>query len=206
MPVRFDVDRLPISLTRLEERLNLLEGDDAAVVGELRSFLFWDRHLRDWSDDEVVAQYDRLIETLANPVAREIVVFRMDTRTVLSGLRRRRRGMGPPPGVGKWSGHVRRNWKQQDFALGWKFPWIAEVDELLGTDRHLDIHRILLGNSWQHWRRLAEDYSFEFEVVLLYLACWEIIARWVGLDAERGARRFEKLIEEATREHRDIYH
>ena len=205
LPTRFDVERLPISPARLEERLKMLEAEDAAVVDELRTFLFWDRHRRDWSDGEVVEQYDRIIQNLENPVAREIVEFRMDTRTILSGLRRRRRGLPPPPGVGHWTGHIRRHWQQRDFVLSWRFPWIDEVETLLGTDRVLEIHRILLGNAWQHWRRLAEEHMFNFESLLLYLARWEVVARWTGLDSDLGATRFEELIEEATCEHRNIF-
>jgi hypothetical protein len=205
LPARFEVDRLPISLVRLEERLHLLEPEDAEVVAELRHFLFWDRHRRNWSDDEVVEWYDRRAGRLSNPMAREIVEFRMDTRTILSGLRRRRLGLEPPPGVGQWAPHIRRKWKLRDFGLGWRYPWIVEIDDRLGTGRELEIHRMLLDQAWQHWRRLTDGYTFEFEVVLLYLARWEIISRWVELNSERGLRRFEALIEEATREHSDLY-
>ncbi len=205
LPTRLDVERLPISAARLDERLKMLQPEDAAVVDQLRTFLFQDRHRRDWSDAEVVAQYDRLMQTLDNPVAREIVEFRMDMRTVLSGLRRRRRGLPPPPGVGQWTAYVRRQWHQRDFGLSWRFPWIDPVERLLGTDRVLEIHRILLDNAWHHWRRLADEHLFDFEALLLYLARWEILARWNGLDAERGAGRFEAIIEEASREHRDFF-
>jgi len=205
LPTRFDVQRLPISPARLEGRLKMLEPEDATVVDALRTFLFWDRHRRDWSDGEVVERYDQLMQNLENSVAREIVEFRMDTRTILSGLRRRRCGLPPPPGVGPWTGHIRRHWQQRDFSLGWRFPWIDEIETLLDTDHLLRIHHILLDHAWQHWCRLAEEHVFDFESLLLYLARWEVMARWTNLDSSLGATRFEELIEEATCEHRNIF-
>jgi hypothetical protein len=183
----------------------MLEPEDAEVVEQLQNFLISDRHRRDWSDEEVVEQYDRVMQSFGNPVAREIVEFRMDTRTLLSGLRRRRRGLPPPPGVGQWTGHIRRHWRREDFALGWRFEWIDQVDRLLETKQVLEVHRILLDHAWRHWRRLAEEHSFDFEALLLYLARWEVIARWTSLNVERGAERFEDMIREATYEHRDLF-
>jgi hypothetical protein len=205
LPARFDVERLPITPARLEERLRMLEKEDAEVVSQLQDFLISDRHRQDWSDEDVVVQYDRLMERTSNGVAREIVEFRMDTRTVLSGLRRRRRGLGPPPGVGQWTGHIQRHWQQRDFALGWRFAWVEEIDRLLEEDRVLEIHRILLGHAWQHWRNLSEEHFFDFEALLLYLARWEVIARWTSLDFQRGSQQFETIIREATDEHRDLF-
>ena len=183
----------------------MLEKEDAEVVSQLQDFLISDRHRQDWSDEDVVVQYDRLMERTSNGVAKEIVEFRMDTRTVLSGLRRRRRGLGPPPGVGQWTGHIQRHWQQRDFALGWRFAWVEEIDRLLEEDRVLEIHRILLGHAWQHWRNLSEEHFFDFEALLLYLARWEVIARWTSLDFQRGSQQFETIIREATDEYRDLF-
>ncbi len=205
LPTRFDVQRLPISPARLERRLKMLEPEDAVVVDELRAFLFRDRHRRDWTDGEVVDRYDQLMHNLENRVAREIVEFRMDTRTILSGLRRRRRGLPPPPGAGRWTGHIRRHWQQRGFSLAWRFPWIDEIEALLDSDHLLRIHHILLDHAWQHWRRLAEEHLFDFESLLLYLARWEVMARWTSLDSALGAARFEELIQEAIGEHSSIF-
>ena len=46
---------------------------------------------------------------------------------------------------------------------------------------------------------------FDFDSLLLYVARWEVMARWTGLDSALGATRFEELIQEATCEHRNIF-
>jgi hypothetical protein len=129
----------------------------------------------------------------------------MDTRTILGALRRRRRGEAQPSGGGPWTARIRRGWKLRDFGLGWRFPWIATVDELLDAGREQDDHSRLLGDAWDRDRRLADALHLRVRVgPALPGPLGDHLASWVGLDAERGARRFEKLIEEATVEHRDI--
>jgi len=205
LPRSFEVDRVPITLPRLEHRLKMLTPEDAEVVAQLRAFLLWDRHRRDRTDEEVIPYYDEFMSTMANPLARDIVSFRMDIRTIMSGLRRRRRGLPPPPGVGQWVDHIRRNWDHPQFKLAWQHPWIAEVVGLLGTTDCLPVERILLGVGWNHWARLAEQHYFDFEAVLLYLARWEILSRWVGQDATLGRQRFEQLIMESLNEYVNLY-
>ena len=200
MPTSFDVERVPITLERLEHRLQMLRPKDAKVVAQLRDFLVWDRQPPDKTDEEMVAHFRETMSTAGNALARHIVAYRMDIRTIISGLRRRRREMGPPPSIGTWGEHIRRNWEHPEFKIRWEHPWIAEVDELLEKRDTLAVERILLGVTWNRWRKLAEQYFFSFEVVLLYLARWEIIHRWTRRDAETGRRRFEQLIEETLSE------
>ena len=205
LPRRFEVDRVPITLPRLEHRLKMLTPEDAEVVTQLQAFLLWDRQRRDRTDEEVLPYYDEFMATMGNSLARDIVSFRMDIRTIMSGLRRRRRGLPPPPGVGQWVDHIRRNWGHPQFKLAWRHPWIAEVDGLLGTTDCLSVERILLGVGWNHWTRLAEQHYFDFEAVLLYLARWEILSRWVGQDATLGRQRFEQLVTESLSEYVSLY-
>jgi hypothetical protein len=70
LPPRWDVDRLPISRVRLEDRLSLLEPADAAVVDRLRAWLSWDRRHVGRSDEDLVREYERLRATIRNPLAR----------------------------------------------------------------------------------------------------------------------------------------
>jgi hypothetical protein len=205
LPRSFEVDRVPITLPRLEHRLKMLSPEDAQVVTQLRAILIWDQQRRDHTDEEVISHYDQFMSTMANRLACDIVSFRMDLRTIMSGLRRRRRGLLPPPGVGQWADSIRRNWDHPQFKLAWQHPWIAEVDRLLGTTDCLPVERILLGVSWKHWTRLAEQHYFDFEAVLLYLARWEILSRWVSQDAKHGQQRFAQLVTESLSEYNNLY-
>jgi len=205
MPTRFEVERLPITQTRLLKRLEMLKPEDAKVVEELRAFLVWDRQPWNRTDEEVIEHYDKLMSTTRNRLAREIVAFQMDVRTIMSGLRRRRLGMPPPPGVGQWVDHIRKNWEHPQFKLQWEHPWIAEMEPLLGTTDCVEVERIKFEAVWRHWAKLSERYFFSFEAVLLYLCRWEIVRRWTSLDAEQGRRRFEQLVTESLDEYANIY-
>ncbi len=205
MPRHFEVERVPITLPRLVERLEVLEPADARVVKQLRSFLVWDRQPPDRTDEEMISRYEQIMSATRNRLARHAVAFRMDVRTITSGLRRRRRGLGPPPGVGQWVEHIRKNWEHPDFKLGRQHPWIPKVDRLLGTTDCLAVERTLLEVTWNRWNKLAEQYFFSFEAVLLYLARWEIVNRWTSLDAELGRQRFEQLVTESLDEYVNLY-
>ena len=205
MPRHFDVERVPIAQSRLEKRLEMLKPEDAEVVERLREFLLWDRQPWDRTDEEVAAHYDELTSTTRNRLARHIVTFQMDVRTIFSGLRRQRRGLPPPPGVSQWADHIRKNWDDPQFGLRWQHPWIAEVDQLLNTTDCLRVERITLGVAWNRWVKLAEQYYFSFEAVLLYLVRWEIIHRWTSHDAELGRQRFEQLVTESLNEYANLY-
>ena len=204
MPRSFEVERVPINRIRLEDRLGMLELEDARVVGQVQDFLLWDRQPRDRTDDEVIVRYDRLMREIDNPLVRHVVSFRMDVRTIVSAIRRRRLSLPPPSGVGQWVNRIAKNWSRPDFNLGHVNPWVIELDRLLGGDP-LEDERRLLDVTWTHWSRLADRYHFSFEAVVLYLARWEIIDRWTRLDPAAGAQRFDGLVTEALGEHADIF-
>lgn len=205
MPRHFEVDRLPITEPRLMKRLEMLKAGDAEVVEQLRRFLLWDRQPPDRTDDDMIAHYGKFMSTTTNRMARHIVAYRIDVRTIMSGLRRRRRGLPPPPGIGQWVEHIRRNWEHPDFKLGWQYPWIVQVNSLLGTTDCLAVERVLLDVAWTHWMKLSEHHFFTFEAVLLYLARWEIIHRWISQNVMLGRQRFGQLITESLNEYANLY-
>jgi hypothetical protein len=207
LPPRFDVERLPITFERLQGRLRLLKPEDAEEIERLLAVLSWANQFEEASDAAVVQRYHTLMRDITNPLVRDILEYGMDVRMIAVALRSRRRGLAlPTVGIGQWFDHIRRNFNRPDFRLGQVFPWIPEAERLLAQGDLLNLYRqYVLGATWAYLKKRAEDYSFSFEAVVLYVARWDIMRRWQQLQAERGRVIFETLVTEALGEYANIY-
>jgi hypothetical protein len=206
LPPRLDVDRLPITLERLQRRLRMLEPEDAQEISRMLDILAWSHQFEEADDAAVVKRYGELMQELTNPLVREVFAAVMDVRMVVAALRRRRQGLGPPTiGFGQWFDHIRRHFNQPDFRLSHAFPGIVRFDQLLGQGDVLNLYRHMLGAVWTDLKKRAEDYVFSFEAVVLYIARWEIMRQWQQLQAERGQAVFEALVTEALGEYAKLY-
>ena len=206
LPPRFDVDRLPITLERLQGRLRLLEPEDAREISQMLDILAWSHQFAEADDAAVVKRYGELMQEVTNPLIREVFAVGMDVLMIVAALRRRRHGLGPPTvGFVQWFDHIRRHFNQPDFRLGHVFPWILPFAHMLEQGDVLNLYRRVLGESWAYLKKRAEDYVFSFEAVVLYIARWDIIRHWQQLQAERGRAIFEALVTEALGEYAKLY-
>ncbi len=205
LPPHFDVDRVPITRPRLMERLKMLDATDSAVVEQWISFTQWDRQVIDRQDQDVIETYDQLMLEITNQALRELITFRMDTRTIITALRHRRAGLPAPVGMGRWVEHVHRNYQHPEFQLQGHFDWIAKFDACLAAGDALSAQRFLFEVNYRTYSRMAEAYTFSFESVLFYLARWEIIDRWTTRDAEAGRQRFQTMLTETLGEYAHLF-
>ncbi|MCA9264907.1 MAG: DUF2764 family protein [Planctomycetales bacterium] len=201
MPGSFEVEQVPISRIRLQQRLALLGDDDKRIVEQVQGFLLWDRQHPERTDEEVQQEYDRLRKAITNGLARDIVCHRMDVRTITSGFRRRRLGLKPPSAVGQYVEHIRKHWDHPDFRLVREHPWIPGFRQHFDANEPLPAERQLLLATWNRWVTLADQFHFSFETILLYLARWEIVDRWTRLTASLGRERFATLLTESLGDH-----
>ena len=206
LPPRFDVDRLPITLERLQARLRMLEPEDAQTISRMLDVLAWSRQVAEATDAAVVKRYGEIMQELTNPLVLEVFAADMEVRMIVAALRRRRQGLGPPTvGFGQRFEHIRRHFNQPDFRLGHMFPWILPFAHMLEQGDVLNLYRRVLGETWAYMKKRAEDYDFSFEAVVLYIARWDIIRHWQQLQAERGRAVFEALVTEALGEYAKLY-
>ena len=206
LPCSFDeMERVPISQLKLNERLKMLAPRDAKVVDEMSEFLVWERQPLERTDEDILRRYEQFRREVENQLAQELIRDSMAMRTVLAGLRCRRLGLEAPQGVAPIAAQIARNWSHPDFRLGAQYPWIAEVDRQLNGDTPFDLERMRIELAWRRVGRLAEEHFFSFEAVVLYLMRWELVYRWTQRDAEVGQRKFEQLVTDAMGEFANMF-
>jgi hypothetical protein len=200
LPPHFDVDRTPMARPRLRQLLKQLNEDDAETIQQLASFFSWDRQLVEQSVEDICRRYEELMEN-RQPLIRQIVNHRINVRTIVAALRRRRDGLSPPAAVGELVNDIQRNWNDPTFGLGRRFPWVEPFAEHMLAGETTKAERTIFEFSWQMWSRMAAEFTFSFEAVPLYVARWEIVSRWTTRDMETGKQRFEHLMQETLGEY-----
>lgn len=205
LPSRYDAGRLPISLLKLQDRLRLLVEEDWKIVESLSEFFVWDRQPLDRTDQKVWQAFQQLRRVISNTLAREVIDYRIDMRTVVAGLRRKRFDEGPMDGFGDLATWIRRHWNQPYFELTKRYPWIVPFSDAVESGKLLDAQRVLFNDLWTKWTRLSQQFHFTIETIVLYLARWEIVERWTSLDATEGRRRFDFLLSETMGEYANLF-
>lgn len=201
LPSNFDAGRNPITRASLRSRLKLLDERDYAVINQVAGFFVWDRQPLDRTDEEVVLTYSSLMREIENPLVRRIINHRIEMRTIVSGIRRKHIGAGPPRGPLEISDAIRRGWAQQGFGLQSRYRWIDGFVRAMESGRVRDAQHILFSDLWDAWTQNAQQYHFSFESIILYLARWEIVDRWTSQNADEGRKRFEDLVSETLGEY-----
>jgi len=119
-----------VTLERLHARLRMLEPEDAEEINRMLAVLRWSSQFVEARDTAVVRRYGELMQEITNPLVREVLAAGMDMRMVLSVLRRRRHGLGPPTvGFGRWFEHIRHHFNEPDFGLGRVLPWLIPFNQ-----------------------------------------------------------------------------
>ena len=199
LPPLFSERRPPISRYGLEDRLRMLEPDDARELRALGRLMLWSRLPLEITDREVVEMAEAVAKEIRSPVLREVAQWRIELRTVVAAIRRRAAGEPPPSpgevwGWGRYTRALERNWSKTDFGLSGALPWIPEFNERIEAMDSLGFEKSLLHLVWTHLTRRAEGHYFDFDAVALYAQRWDIIHRWSMYDATDAAKRFDELM------------
>lgn len=201
--VRFDrAEHLPINVERFRERQGMLDPKDLDLLREIMGFVAWHRLPLERTDAEMVAEYDRLIAMIDDPVIAEIIQCRVDMRTIIAALRRRKAGLPAPAkgerwGAGRRARHIADHWDEPHFGLEAAHPWIPQARDLIERGETLALERLLFSINWDTATRLVEGSYFGFDVVLAYLFKWDMVRRWLVYDVDAAGERFNELVGEA---------
>lgn len=173
----------PISEIQLEKRLQLLTPEDRAQLDSIEKVIFWS-HVRDVPEAEIIAQDNAVLAAIRNPFLKELLLWRLSLRTLMSALRLRHQGFKPGPGkaflgFGKWPAVIGKHWDHPRFGISpVDAPWLTAANELIGQNRTLELEKLLLHLSWRHYTDLSVRHLFDFEAVVLYVLRWDVINRW----------------------------
>jgi len=197
-----EAERLPINRERLDQRLRMLRPEDAAVIARAEGFLTWRSQPGGQTDADIVRATKEILDSpRLHPAVRDLVEFRMELRTIVAALRRRRRGESAPTGndwgISRWMEHIRRNWQHPDFKLSNVFPWVPEAREQLEKGESVGLERLLMQVMWNFLDGLAFGHEFDVVNVLTYVMKWDILKRWLSQDPADARARFDELVAEA---------
>jgi hypothetical protein len=206
LPRHFEeADRVPISKLRLTERLRMLQPSDAATVEAMTDFLAWERQPLERTDEDVGRRFNQFMAAVDDQFAQDLIRHVVNVRSIIAAIRCRRMKLDPPVGVEPVASHIVRNWNHPDFRLGNKYPWISEVDTQLNSESPFDLERTILNIAWRYAKRLADQFQFSFEAVVLYMIRWEMVYRWTQRNAAAGQEKFEQLVSEAMGEYAEMF-
>ncbi len=197
----FGAKQTPLSRIRLNQRLALLDPDEAECLRAARGLLEWAQQEPGQTDAQAVARAKRVVDGISNPFIRDLVTWRLEMRTLVAALRRRHRGEPAPRdrrwGFGRWVSRIMQHWNEPAFGLERAFPWLPEAERLLKRGASVELERVLLGAVWDRLERQSDGHYLDFEAVVIYVLRWDMIARWTTYDGEEAARRFDELVERA---------
>ncbi len=197
-------ERLPITPLRLEQRLHMLDPNDAGQLAQARPLVGW-RGMQ-WthsSDADVMRQFADLRQGPLNWRLREYIDFRMDQLTTMAALRGRACGQDAPVVNEKWGlgGLTRRialHWNTPDFGLGAQYRWAQEAAQFLQAGEATRLERTLMQAAWQKLSQLAERHPFGFEVVFAFVFKWDMLRAWLTHNPRAAAERFRQMVLEVT--------
>ncbi|MCG6881369.1 MAG: DUF2764 family protein [Deltaproteobacteria bacterium] len=209
---RFDrAKRLPISKERLQQRLRMLDSNDARLLERAAAFLTWEKDAQSLTDREMVIRFHKMADLVSNPALEALFDFPLNQRTVMVALRRRHLGLDPPAdkaswGVGPYVRHIERNWEVPHFNLAGVYPWLAEAEGYLEDENVLNLDRLLKNMLWDHLDRSVPSFDFGFRAVMSYRMKWDMVDQWLAHDVQKAGDRFNALVKEIIDGQPKLFH
>jgi len=194
---------VPISGFRLKQRLSMLEPAHASLLREMVEVTAWAGVAGYDRDIDVILRANKVLADLAAyPDLQHLVGARMETRTLIAALRRRRDGQESAGdienwGFGRWCAQVKANWSDPAFGLGHFMPWVGEAHQLMRAGDHIAMERLVLTQVFRQMGHYGNLHEFDFEAVAIYVLRWVIVERWSRYNEADARARLATLVASA---------
>lgn len=196
----FTRKEVPISEFRLKQRLSMLQPEHLRLLRELVEVTAWAGVARYNRDSEVLRRAREVIVDLKDyPDLQHLVGARMETRTVIAALRRRREDQDTAGdienwGFGRWCGRIAKHWSDPGLGLGNFMPWVAEAHRLMQSGEHIAMERLSLTQIFRQLDHYGMLHEFDFEAVAIYVLRWVIVERWSRYSEDAARERLQLLV------------
>lgn len=198
---------LPISWLQLQKRISMLEEDDATLVDQVQKLFAWYYHPSGTRNHEIVQLYKELMQSTApHPHIQQIITDILNQRTIVTAFRMKYANMHFTQneevwGIQKDRATIERHWDQDDFKLGYTYPWVNEVKNLFAQNDPYGLTKLLMELIYQKAEELKVKDPFALEAFMAYLIQWANLQKWLSYEAKKATQRFDNLISEAHREY-----
>jgi len=197
----FSKAEVPISRFRLEQRMKMLTPEHQRLLNRVIEITAWAGVSPFQDDQQIIALANSVIGELDGYLdLQHLVSGRMETRTIMAALRRRRDGQETPGdidrwGYGRWNSKIAANWTDQAFGLGHFMPWIQTANQAMLTGDHISVERTALTEVIRQLDHYGQNHAFDFEAVVIYVLRWTVVARWATYSQDTAAERLSGLID-----------
>ncbi|MRI32377.1 hypothetical protein EOPP23_05190 [Endozoicomonas sp. OPT23] len=193
----FDSKITPVSRIQLNRRLSMLNHDDRQMLSAIEELMHWSRLESTIDEASLIRRTARLFQSLPGQDLKQLIAWRLDMRTLIAALRRKRAGE-KAPAYEQWSfgsryPYIRRQWAHTALGLQHSFPWVAEASVLLQHRKHGELERLLLKVIWDYLCQFGLKHSFDFEAVVLYVLRWNLVARWTSYNPDLALEKFNQI-------------
>ena len=121
-------ERSPITRLQLDQRLHILEPEDARQLALAEALVSWRMSLaKPKTDKDMVLRCRAARQEISQPALREFVEFRIDQQTILAALRQRNSAfessfLEQVNGASRWAALIASHWDSPDFQLAAVYP------------------------------------------------------------------------------------
>ena len=190
----------PISRLQLNRRLSMLSHDDRQTLATIEELMHWSRLENSVIESRLIQRTARLYQSLPGSDLIQLITWRLDMRTAVAALRRKKAGQ-PAPTIEQWSfgaryPYIRRQWGHANLGLQHTFPWLEQARVMLQKGQHGELEKLLLNVIWDYLYQFGQTHRFDFEAVVLYVLRWNLVARWTAYDSQLALNKFQQLTDD----------